>query len=67
MQGFCISDEPVGESLTGFFGVIVVALPGVEGWVLEGASEAKSDWPGERAVFDNGGEIVSSLLGGLAT
>ena len=51
--------------MAGFFGVLVVALPGVKSGVLEGASEAKSDWPREGAVFDNFGEIIGGLFGGL--
>ena len=63
-SGIC--DKPVKKSLAGFFGVLVVALPGVESGILEGTSKAKSDGPGVRALLDDGSEIVGGLLGGLA-
>ena len=62
-----IRDEPVKESLAGFFVVVIIALPSVEGGVLEGAGKAKSDRPGEGAVFDDSGKICGGLLGSLAT
>ena len=55
------------EGGAGDVGVGVVASPGVECGVLEGASEGKSDWPGERTVLLHGGEIIGSLLDGLPT
>ena len=53
--------------MTGFFGVGVVASPGEEGGILEGAGKRESDGPGVRAVLDDGGEVIGGLLGGLAT
>ena len=59
--------EAILEGGLSLFYVRVVSLPGVEGGVLEGAGEAEGDRPGEGAVFENGGEIVSGLLGSLST
>lgn len=64
-KSFSISDKPVGESLTGFFGVSIVALPGVESGILESAGETKSNGPWVRAVFGDFGEIVCGLFNGL--
>ena len=50
-----VCDKPVKERLAGFFGVIIISLPGEEGRVLESTSEAKSDWPGEWTIFDDFG------------
>ena len=52
--------------MAGFFGVLIVALPGIESWILKSAGKTEGDWPGERSVFDDGGEIISGLFGGLA-
>ena len=41
--------------MVGSFDVFVIAIPGVKGRVLEGASKAESDWPGVRAVFNDFG------------
>ena len=51
--------------MAGFFGVIVVAGPSVKSGVLEGASEAESEGPWVRAIFDDCGEVTSGLFGGL--
>ena len=61
-----ISDKPVKKSLMSCFGVLVVALPGEEGGVLKGASEAKGNWPREWSVFDDFGEVAGGLFWGLA-
>ena len=53
--------------MAGFFGVFVIALPGVEGGVLEGASEAKGDGPREGTVFNDPDEISGGLFDGLTT
>lgn len=52
--------------MTGFFDVVVIAGPGEEGRVLEGAGKRESDGPGVGAVFDNFGEVGGGLLGSLA-
>ena len=52
--------------MAGFFGIIVVASPGVEGRVLQGAGKREGDGPREGAIFDRGSEIVCGLLWGLA-
>lgn len=44
---------------------MIVASPGVESGVLEGASEAKGNRPREGAVFDDFGEIGGGLFGSL--
>ena len=51
--------------MAGFFEVALVAGPSVEGGILEGASEREGNRPGVGAGFDNGGEVVSGLFGGL--
>ena len=53
--------------MAGFFVVVVVTLPGIEGGILQGAGEGKGDGPRERTVFDDFSKIVGSLLGSLAT
>ena len=50
-----ISNEALFESFAGLVGIVIVAGPGVEGWVLEGASVAESDWPGVGAILGDGG------------
>ena len=52
--------------MAGFFGVLIVAGPGVEGRVLESTGKAKSDRPGVRAALDDGGEVGGGLFDGLA-
>ena len=52
--------------MAGLIGVIIVALPGVESGVLEGAGKAEGDRPGERTVLSDGGKVVGGLLDGLA-
>ena len=53
------------EGVAGDVGIFVVALPGVEGGVLEGAGEGEGDWPRERSVFGNFGEVFGRLFDGL--
>ena len=67
LKGFGIGDEAVEEGLTRLVGIDIVTLPGVEGGVLERASEAERDWPWEGAMRDDGCEIVGGLFNGLAT
>lgn len=64
---FLISDEPAKKCFAGFIVIGVVSLPGVEGWVLKGASKTKGNWPGEGTVFGDFGQVVGGLLDGLAT
>ena len=62
-----ICDEPVKKCLAGFFDVVIVAVPDIEGRVLEGASKTEGDWPRKWSVFDNLGEILGGLFWSLAT
>ncbi len=55
------------EGGAGGVGVGVVASPGVECGVLEGAGKGKGNRPRERAVLFHGGEVVGGLLDGLST
>ena len=52
--------------MAGGVGIFIVAGPGVESWVLQGASKREGDRPREGAVFFYGGEVVRSLLDSLA-
>ena len=52
--------------MAGFFGVLVVASPSIKGGILESAGKTKGDWPGEGAVFNDGGEIGGGLFNGLS-
>ena len=53
------------KSLPGFCGVGIIAGPGIEGWILEGACETEGNGPGERTLFDDGCEIIGGLLNRL--
>ena len=52
--------------MAGFFGVLIMAGPGVEGGVLESAGKAKGDGPFVGAVFDDFGEVGGGLFDSLA-
>ena len=53
------------EGVAGCRGVIVIAGPGVEGGVLEGAGEREGDGPREWTILNDLGEIFGGLLDGL--
>ena len=57
--------EAFKEGGAGGFVVFIVAFPSEESRVLEGASETKGDWPGVRALLDDGGEVVGGLFDSL--
>ena len=66
-KGISVRDEAQTESFTGGIGVVVIALPCLERWVLKCARKGEGDWPWEWTFVGNGLEILGSLLDALAT
>ena len=52
--------------MAGGVGIFIVAGPGIEGWILQGASKREGDGPREGAVFLYCGEAIGSLFDSLA-